>query len=141
MQRLAVSPEAKPPNFMERLCRKVNKWYGRPSTPDVGEIASFISTIHSTSQNLYPELIHKRVAISTPAIPSLPIWDLNDAIEHAGLSSWLLTDDGVLYPGILSMGKAASGSWGIGLCTHYRKIYHCEAEGRQRPHETVYTIS
>lgn len=141
MQRLAVSPVAVPPNFLERLRRNINKRYGRPSTPDVGEIASFISTIYSTSQALYPETIHKKIAISSPAIPALAIWDVNDAIEHVGLTSWLLTDGGGLYPGILSMGRAASGGWDIGLCDNYRKIYHCQAEAREKPIETVYTIS
>jgi len=141
MQRLAVSPMANPPNFFQRFNRKLNKWYDKPSTPDVGVLASLISELYLTSQSLYPEIIHNKVVVSSPYIPSLPIWDLNDAIEYAGLKSWLLTDGRGLYPGILSTGKAASGGWGIGLCENYRRIYACQAEARERPFEVVYTIS
>lgn len=79
------------------------------------------------------------MVVTTPKLPALPLQDLNDAIEYAGLKSWLV--DISIWPGILSESRAAAAANGIGLCENFSNYRACEAEGRKRALENVYSIT
>ncbi|KAK1765028.1 hypothetical protein QBC33DRAFT_517234 [Phialemonium atrogriseum] len=70
--------------------------------------------------------------------PATPDEDLNDAIEHAGLDSWLTLP--MPYPQRLVESRAAFAGSGYGLCQNYKDLYRCEEEYESMAWETVYFV-
>lgn len=75
---------------------------------------------------------------SFPFFPALQSRDLNDALEHAGLDSWLTFP--TTYPERLSPSRAAFGASGRRLCANYKNMYECDDELEEVPAETVYYV-
>ncbi len=121
-----------------RFQRWLNKKLGRPASRDVGIISNLITELKkSTELSLSKSL--DRVTVTAPLLQALTVEDLTDAIEYAGLRSWLI--DPYPYPQRLSELSAVFAANGNGLCTRYRNTYDCEDETEEMPLHTVYFIS
>jgi len=82
-----------------------------------------------------------RVVVTTPQFPGLTREDLQDAIEYAGLRSWL--EYPLPYPTMLYAPNAAYAANGHGLCKERTSLYACleEAEDEDIPLEQVYAVT
>lgn len=167
MLRLVQVPkEDVPARDDQWFSRWVNKKLGRPATPDVGILGTFLRRLAkesfavldtrkkeaaaaeeeelggsspSPSSLLLLDHDNSNIAISSPLFPALTSRDLNDALEYAGLQSWLVVP--TTYPERLSPSRAAFGARGRGLCANYRNLYECDDEFEEVPAETVYYVS
>ena len=140
LTRLSLSTTPPRPSFLERQMRWLNKRLGRPATADVGTISTLLTSLrHATEAHLKQPL--DRVVVTTPQFPGLTRDDLRDAIEYAGLRSWL--EYPLPYPKMLSTLNAAFAGNNLGLCTEWRNIYACweEAEEGYLPLETVLGVA
>ena len=113
---------------------------GYPSTPLVGTLSNLILSLKSaTSTKLSQPLTQHHIAVTTPSFPALTQEDINDALEFAGLQTWLPHD--FAYPNRISEANAAFAANGNGLCTNYRDFYTCEDEGEEMPQHQVLSIT
>ena len=64
--------------------------------------------------------------MDTPDLPALIREDLHDAIEYAGLRSWLIYP--IPYPSMLYTANAAFAGSGRGLCHQWWDIDACQDE-------------
>lgn len=96
-----------------------------------------ISKLHTATKQAYPLDGNRKIVVTTPLLPGLPIADLNEAIEYAGLSSWLIGYG--LYPGVLTQSRSAAAVWNIGLCDDYKHL-SCQMEAVEKGNEVVYFI-
>lgn len=103
----------------------MNKLLGRPSTPDVGTIASLIQTLLVAAQDKVAPLSIDRALVTIPDTPGLTHADLEDAMEHLGL---ILVSTHKHIPSTVSEVSAAYAGSNMGLCTHYADIDTCEDE-------------
>ena len=136
LSRLSVSSSVPEQSFLERWHRRLNKRLGRPATADVGTISTMLASLRqATEQQLVVSL--DRVVITAPQFPGLTREDLADAIEYAGLRSWL--EFLLPYPTMLYVLNAAYAGNGHGLCKEWKDVYACweEAEIGELPLETV----
>ncbi|KAI9857448.1 MAG: hypothetical protein M1813_008198 [Trichoglossum hirsutum] len=139
MLRLAHSPLPPPQSKYQRFIRWFNKKCGRPSTPDVGILSSLITDLHEATRSALPSYPIDKVVITTPLLPALTSEDLNDAIEYAGLRSWLIYS--TPYPKILAESRSLFAANGNGLCKNYKHLYECEEEENKMPVHTVYSVT
>jgi hypothetical protein len=79
-----------------------------------------------------------RVVVTTPLLPALTQDDLNDALEYAGLRTWLLNY--ALFPKRLSESRAYYAGTGNGLCKTYQDLFECWDEEYHMSWETVYYV-
>lgn len=129
------------------MWRWLNKKLGRPATPEVGILGSFIHQLSLAShppllavlQNSAIDTNNPVVVVTPPPFPALRPADLNDAIEYAGLQSWLSPESSSLR--VLSESNSAFGAHGYGLCQNYKDHDDCEDEYYELPHERVYFVS
>lgn len=138
MLRLHQLPIPPPLSQGQLLKRWLNKSLGRPATPDVGILGSFIQQLSRASTVMLHDRID-RVVMTAPPFPALTQQDINDAMEYAGLQSWLTLP--FPYPRRLSSSRAAFGAHGHGLCHDYKDLYNSKDEEDEMPLETVYFVS
>ncbi|ODM17951.1 hypothetical protein SI65_06739 [Aspergillus cristatus] len=147
MLRLSKSSPAPPfAHTKEWMRRWLNKKLGRPATPKVGILGNSIHQLSLASHPPFRTILQDSkidtdnpVIVATPTFPALRLSDLYDAIEYAGLESWLTPEIG--YPGVLSESNAAFGAHGYGLCENYKSDYDCEDESYELPRERVYSAA
>jgi hypothetical protein len=125
---------------LQRYLRRLNKLFGRPSTPDVGTISVLVSHLRDEVESRLNHTIDK-VVVTTPQFPGLTKEDLEDAIQYAGLKSWL--EYPLPYPTMLHAQNAALAGNGQGLCKELNNIYACleEAEDGGFPLEQVFAVT
>ena len=124
-KRLPSSGVKETPSRLSRLRRKVNKLLGRPSTSEVGILSTILSSLAVQTEAKLNQTIDK-VVVTTPFFPALTDKDLNDALEYAGLRSWLVYP--LPYPKMIYTSNAAFAGNGQGLCTHWDHLYACHDE-------------
>ncbi len=88
MERLADAPPAVPPGRLASWRRWWNKKRGRPSTPEVGVLASLLAALRSEASSALARPV-THVAVTLLPIAAIARQDLADALEHAGLHHWL----------------------------------------------------
>lgn len=137
MVRLANMRKPPETTIQENFRRWLNKKVGWPATPDVSIIADLIRQLHRESAKVLQA--SERIVVTAPLLPAVTQEDINDAIEYAGLQSWLTLP--FPYPRRLSEARAAFGANGNGLCQTYKYLYQCEDEYEDMPFETVYFVS
>ena len=116
----------------------MNKLLGRPSTPDVGKIASLIQTLLDTAQDKLPSLNITRALIAVPDTPGLTYADLEDAMEHLGLT--LISTHKHIGSTVSELSAAYAGS-NKGLCKHYTNLDTCEDEEADMPTSQILALS
>jgi hypothetical protein len=112
---------------------------GRPSTTEIGIIASFLSEIKAKMQEQTGLVVDQAVI----AIPNLFEadniqrqqfqLDLDEASTYAGIKP-------IFEPSWISAASAGIASQGWGLCSDYTDTLACEAEEETMPIETVLTV-
>ncbi|GAB1316056.1 hypothetical protein MFIFM68171_06266 [Madurella fahalii] len=141
MARLVDSPKPPPPTSWEKWRRSLNKKLGRPATPDVGILAGmFMALRDAVSLALASPL--DSVAVAHPPIPGLAAYDVADALEYAGLRSWLTSETAGagLYPARLTEAHAVFAAEGQGLCNNYKDLFECWDEQERMVHHTVLLV-
>ncbi|GIZ38828.1 hypothetical protein CKM354_000222900 [Cercospora kikuchii] len=122
--RLSSRPPARP-SYIGSLKRWWNKRCGRPSTPDVGIISDLIAQLKNATEAELGISLDK-IVLSHLRFPALTAEDIGDAIEYAGLQSWLHTrNNGEWDPNQLSENRAALAAHGINLCQEYGSWQVC----------------
>jgi hypothetical protein len=136
--RLSKEPAPPPPTRYQKFRRWFNKKLGQPSTDEVGILGCLIKELKEEVQSRFPEHNLDRVVVSTPLLPALTKEDINDAIEFAGMRTWLLAE--AVYPKKLSETRAHYAGQGGGLCEMYQDPLVCQDEECDMPRETVYYV-
>lgn len=138
MQRLSKSTSKPIDSLYRKYLRRLNKVLGRPSTQDVGIISDVVSKLKVAAENQLSASID-RVVVTTPRFEALTSEDLNDALEHSGLRSWLIYS--LPYPTRISEANAAFAANGNGLCKQYTNLYECQEETEDMPLHQVYAVT
>lgn len=125
--------------ILQEKLRQLRKYLCYPATKDVGTLASLIVQLRDATQALLGSRLTHRVVVTSPLVPSLSQEDLNDALEFAGLRSWLVYRSP--SPKRLSESKAIYAANGYGLCHTYERFYTCKDEERLMELNTVYTVT
>lgn len=139
LRRLSLSSETTRPSTLQRYFRFINKSLGRPTTKDVGTLSELIRSLRAATEDKLNQTLD-RIVVATPQFPGLTRYDLEDAIEYAGLKSWL--EYALPYATMLHAPNAAFAADGRGLCKEWRNLYACldEATEGEIPFEQVYTV-
>jgi hypothetical protein len=98
----------------------------------------------SSVLSLPPESPLDRVVVTRPALSGLTGEDLSDALEYAGLRSWLISPrkrKAGLYPTDLTEAHAVFAANGNGLCANYKDLFECWDEEERMPYHTVFLAS
>lgn len=138
--------------FGEKWRRSLNKMLGPPATLDVGILADmFLSlrdqSVATLSPSFGPSFRLDSVVVMYSPLSGLRGEDLDDALEHASLRSWLDAPQpgkglkAGMYPGILDEAQAAFAADGNGLCADYRDLFACWAEEEDMPSHVVLVAS
>lgn len=137
--RLAQLASRPHPSLWSRYLRRLNKILGRPATKDVDILSSLIESLAKITAKELNQTLNK-VVVALPDLPALTSEDINDAIEHAGLKSWLVYP--IPYPKMLYTANAAFAGSGRGLCSEWWNIYACQDEAMDGdiPMERVLTV-
>lgn len=122
LAQLASRPKPWP---WSRHLRRLNKKLGRPATKDVGVLSTLIDSLAKTTANVLNQTLN-RIVVTAPDLPALTMDDINDAIEHAGLRSWLIYP--MPSPEQLYTANAAFAGMGHGLCGAWWDIGACQDE-------------
>jgi hypothetical protein len=140
LTRLSQSTDPPKPSKLQQFLRRLNKRLGRPATADVGTISALISSLRDKVETRLNCPLD-RVVVTTPQFPGFTQEDLEDAIENAGLRSWL--EYPLPYPTMLYAPNAAFAANGQGLCEALENIYACleEAEDGDIPLEQVLAVT
>jgi len=103
-------------------------------------VSELLSSLRAVTEAQLEQTLD-RVVVTTPQFPGLIREDLQDAIEYAGLRSWL--DYPLPYPIMLHTPNAAYAANGHGLCKERTNLYACleEAEDGDIPLEQVYAVT
>ncbi|KAJ4303942.1 hypothetical protein N0V88_001543 [Collariella sp. IMI 366227] len=126
------------PSRLERLQRWWNKYRGLPATPEVGILASLLSSLKSTTSAALSTSPITHVAITHPPIPALfTSLNLADAFLHAGLQHNWLGDARGMQPKHISQSHATLAGNGMGLCESYTDLLRCWGEGAEMPERWV----
>lgn len=123
---------------IESAKRRMKKLLGRPSTPDVGTIASLIQPLLVNAQDKVTPLGIIRALVTIPDTPGLTHADLGDAMEHLGLT--LISTHKHIPSAVSELSAAYAGS-NIGLCTHYADVDTCEDEEADMPTSHILALS
>jgi hypothetical protein len=138
MLQLSAGPKHQP-GYTSSL-RRLNKRLGYPSTPDVGILSDLVARLkNATEAELGTKL--DKIVLAHPRFPGLTAEDVGDAIEYAGLQSWLhLPNDDPSAPNQLSQNRAALAAHGVNLCKEYGSWSTClDIMSLERP-VTVYYV-
>ncbi|KAL8725072.1 MAG: hypothetical protein Q9166_007583 [cf. Caloplaca sp. 2 TL-2023] len=137
---LSLSSKPPKPSTFQRYLRRLNKRLGRPATKDVDTLSELLSSLRAVTEARLGQNLD-RVVVTTPQFPALTRGDLEDAIEYAGLRSWL--EYPLPYPTALYAPNAAYAANGHGLCKESENLYACleEAEEGELPLEQVYAVT
>jgi hypothetical protein len=140
LTRLSQSTAPPKRSKLQQYLRRLNKRLGRPATADVGTISTLLSSLRGEVETRLNHTL-SRVVVTTPQFPGLTREDLEDAIEYAGLKSWL--EYPLPYPWMLYAQNAAFAANGRGLCVELDNIYACleEAEDGDIPLEQVFAVT
>lgn len=123
---------------IESAKRRMNKLLGRPSTPNVGTIASLIQRLLVNAQDKVIPLSITCALITIPDTPGLTHADLGDAMEYLGLT---LISTHKHIPSTVSELSAAYAGSNLGLCTHYTNVDTCEDEEADIPTSHILALS
>ncbi|GIZ44542.1 hypothetical protein CKM354_000773800 [Cercospora kikuchii] len=143
MLQLFTTPE-EISTYSSRLKRRLNKLRGLPSTPIVGILGNVIQTLkHETEAKLKIKLDQGHVVVTHPLLPGLSHEDIGDAVEFAGLHSWLHKPNiDPIQPKMLRESQATFGANGYNLCSGYTDVHICQEENLEdMTWETVYFVS
>ena len=146
------APVPPPLTLTEKWRRSLNKLLGRPATIEVGILAEMLlslrdQSVDALSPSFGPSFRLDLVVVTHPPLRGLRGHDLADALEHAGLRSWLdppMPGQGLkagVYPMHLDLAQAAFAADGNGLCKTYRNLFACENEEEEMPFHVVLTAS
>lgn len=138
MQRLSKATSKPGGGLYRRYLRRLNKALGRPATQDVGILSSVLSELKAAAEKQLSTPID-RVIVTSPGFEALTTEDLNDALEYAGLRSWLIYP--LPYPTRISEANAAFAANGNGLCKRYTNLYECQDEYEDMPLHQVYAVT
>ncbi|KXX78407.1 hypothetical protein MMYC01_205886 [Madurella mycetomatis] len=128
MERVGNAPWPGLPGRLAEWRRWWNKKRGRPATADVGVLATLLRELKSAAAEALAPHPVDRVAVTLPAVGAIMEVDMADALEYAGLGSWL--GDSYRYqPGRIYQSRAVFAAHGHGLCTSYTDICECWHEG------------
>jgi hypothetical protein len=138
--------------FDQKWRRSLNKMLGRPATLEVGILADmFLSlrdkSVAALSPTFGPSFRLDAVVVTRSPLSGLRREDLADALEHAGLRSWLdppQPGKGLkagMYPEVLGEAQAAFAADGNGLCADYRDLFACWDEEEHMPSSVVLVAS
>ncbi|RYP37318.1 hypothetical protein DL767_002961 [Monosporascus sp. MG133] len=155
MLRLSRAATVPGPAKGNTLLRWLNKKLGRPATPDVGLLGSFLRQLSDATFDVYHAAalggirtsVHStghvavKVAVATPLFPALTPRDLKDALEFAGMGSWIGGALPIPYPQRLSGSREAFAASWLGLCSNFKNFYACEDELEEAPAEMVFYAS
>lgn len=127
--RLSSAPKPSPHFTKNWPQRWINKQLGWPSTEDVGILSGLIIALKNATEAKLGIKLDK-IVLAHPRFPALTAEDIGDAIEHAGLQSWLhLATHGPgseLDPPIqLGENRAALAAHGIRTCQEYGSWHVC----------------
>ncbi|KAL9618666.1 MAG: hypothetical protein Q9160_006633 [Pyrenula sp. 1 TL-2023] len=144
LTRLSKQPNDETPscNRLCRLQRNLNKYLGRPATPDVGTIAVLLKDLKWATEQVLGEPIDpdtQYVAVSVPPITAFADYDIDDAMEYAGLRSW--KTEAFPYPYKLESAPMAYAGSGQGLCEDYLDLYTCWDEIWEMPVHYVFAVT
>ncbi|WPB02509.1 uncharacterized protein RHO25_007145 [Cercospora beticola] len=143
MLQLSTAPEDQA-TYSSRLQRRLNKFRGLPSTLNVGIIGSMIRRVkQETEAKLKITLDQAHIVVTHPLLPGLSHEDIGDAIEFAGLKSWLHKPNiDSIQPKVLIESRATFGANGYNLCSGYTNVHICQEENLEdMTWETVYFVS
>jgi hypothetical protein len=140
LTRLSQSTVRPKPSKLQQYLRGLNKRLGRPATADVGTVSALLSSLRGEVETRLNHTLN-RVVVTAPQFPGLTREDLEDAVEHAGLKSWL--EYMIPYPQMLYAPNAAFAANGRGLCVELDNLYACleEAEVGDIPLEHVFAVT
>jgi len=145
--RLVDAPPPPPQTSLEKWRRYTNKKLGWPSTPDVAILSAMLITLRDKTGSvlsLPPESPLDRVAVTRAPLSGLREEDFDDALEYAGLRSWLISppeSQAGLYPTRLAEAHAVFAANGNGLCANYKNLFECWEEEERMPEQTVFLAS
>ncbi|KJK75904.1 hypothetical protein H634G_09269 [Metarhizium anisopliae BRIP 53293] len=139
MLRLTTAPRPEPLSSWEKLSRTINKSLGRPATADVGILARHLGRLRDAAQRRLPGQDVDSVAISLSPVRGLRLEDVEDALTHVGLKSWIRSDhvQAGLYPTLLTEPHAVYAAHGQGLCHDYKNLFECWEEEEHFARETL----
>ena len=106
----------------------------------MGTISALISDLRDEAEARLNHALES-VVVTTPQFPGLTKEDLEDAIQYAGLKSWLKYP--IPYPEMLYAQNAAFAGNGQGLCKELDNIYACleEADDGDIPLEQFFAVT
>jgi hypothetical protein len=145
--RFVDAPPPPPQTSLKKWRRHTNKKSGWPSTPDVAILSAMLITLRdktSSVLSLSPKSSLGYVAVTRPPLPGLTEEDFNDALEYAGLRSWLIPppeSQAGLYPTCLAEAHAVLAVNGNGLCANYKNLFERWEEEERMPEHTVFLAS
>ncbi|USW54907.1 hypothetical protein Slin15195_G082260 [Septoria linicola] len=115
MLRLSSAPKPQPSKF-ESSRRQMNKQSGLPSAEDVNIISDLILRLkNATEADLGLPL--DTIVLAHMRFPGLTAEDIGDAVEYAGLHSWMHLPNEVWWdPDQSSENRAALAAHGVNLC-------------------------
>lgn len=128
MERVGNAPWPGLPGRLTKWRRWWNKKRGRPATADVGVLATLLRELKSSTAEALAPYPVDRVAVTLPAIRAITEEDVADALEYAGLGSWL-GDSDRYQPRHIHQSRAVFAAHGHGLCTNYADVCECWNEG------------
>lgn len=128
----------RPSSRRDKLQRWFNKKLGRPATADVGVLAGMLATLKAATTKFLGQPID-HLATTYPSISALTTEDMNDALEYAGLRSWL--GDSIYYPKHVAESRAVLAGNGHGLCATHTDLFQCWDEGNGFPIEITLFVS
>jgi hypothetical protein len=137
LSHLVTTSEPPPLTTYQKYIRWLNKKLGHPPTVQVGILSSLITDLSAEIKSSYPSITLNNVVVTAPLVPALTQLDLNDAIEHASLQSWLTKWPS---PPKLSESRAQFAAEGNGLCKTYQNQADCDEEEVDMVWETAYFV-
>ena len=143
MRRLAIRPTHHRIPIIDDLSdaysyysRRLNKYLGRPPTPDVGTLSKLISQLRVETEALLGSSI-RVIVVTRPHFDALTDEDLNEAIEYVGLQDLL----GPRFPSNLAEMSAAFAANGNGLCDDYTNEDSCDDDVERMPLHQVFAVT
>ncbi|ORY15619.1 hypothetical protein BCR34DRAFT_598351 [Clohesyomyces aquaticus] len=118
---------------LARQKRNVNKWLGRPATPDVGILSAFLTELKSAVEGTIGLPLTRAYPVF-PMLPALEEEDIQDALEYTGIK-WLFAERRSYHT--FWETNAAYAGLGYGLCELWKDAGQCEDQERKIPLEPI----
>lgn len=112
--RLSTAPRPRH-GFIGSVKRWFNEIFGYPNSRDVAILSDLIAQLKNATEAELGVGLHK-IVLTHPRFPALTAEDVGEAINLAGLQSWLHVPDDYGAPNQLSENRAALAAHGLNLC-------------------------